>query len=288
MIIVCPSCSDPYQVENSVIAPLVQVACPSCQDTIILDFEAANDPSLIEIGMGSARSYPSESSYRAAVGESAAQTPAVRQLAVTESPTSTKAAALQPKPVVAPSAPVNDPSTVAGTAAPGPTGEKKDFSRASRPADTSANSGSTAEAPVARAKKEPRRTIIGTFVPPSAAALTPPASPPPVAPEADISNEIHTPPHSPPPPSAPRSAGPEETTAQNATNAKSPTAETSQPTNDRNENPEEPAKPRENVLTLLLVGLIVIGAAVAGLAYVETGNPNPIPFVQPLIQNLID
>ena len=51
MIIACPECSSPFQVVDGQIAALVQVECPTCSFRMILDFEAANDASLIEDGM---------------------------------------------------------------------------------------------------------------------------------------------------------------------------------------------------------------------------------------------
>jgi predicted Zn finger-like uncharacterized protein len=63
MFIVCPSCSGPYSIPADQIAPLVQVACPHCEHRIILDFEAANDPSLREPGHQFAQGYESAEAY---------------------------------------------------------------------------------------------------------------------------------------------------------------------------------------------------------------------------------
>jgi DNA-directed RNA polymerase subunit RPC12/RpoP len=63
MFIVCPSCSGPYSIPADQIAPLVQVACPHCEYRIILDFEAANDPSLREPGHQFAQGYESAEAY---------------------------------------------------------------------------------------------------------------------------------------------------------------------------------------------------------------------------------
>lgn len=88
MIIACPECTQPFQVEDGDIAPLVQVECPHCVFRMILDFEAANDASLIEVGMQMAQGYSSEAEYRVAVGggevSQASSTPAPRLRPVPE------------------------------------------------------------------------------------------------------------------------------------------------------------------------------------------------------------
>jgi hypothetical protein len=68
VIIACPECTQPFQVEDGDIAPLVQVECPHCVFRMILDFEAANDASLVEAGMKMAQGFASEADYRSAVG----------------------------------------------------------------------------------------------------------------------------------------------------------------------------------------------------------------------------
>lgn len=64
MIILCPSCSDPFQLLPANIAPLVQVACPRCAYKIILDFEAANNPALREEGMYTTQGFRSADDYQ--------------------------------------------------------------------------------------------------------------------------------------------------------------------------------------------------------------------------------
>ncbi len=68
MIIACPECTSPFQVLDGQIAALVQIECPTCTFRMILDFEAANDASLREEGMGYAQGFRDEASYRQAVG----------------------------------------------------------------------------------------------------------------------------------------------------------------------------------------------------------------------------
>jgi len=63
MFIVCPSCSGPYRIAAEQIAPLVQIACPHCEYRIILDFEAANEPSLREAGHQFAQGFESAQAY---------------------------------------------------------------------------------------------------------------------------------------------------------------------------------------------------------------------------------
>ncbi|MBL4683521.1 MAG: hypothetical protein JKY37_02940, partial [Nannocystaceae bacterium] len=67
MIIACPECSHPFEVLDGQIAALVQLACPHCTFAMILDFAAANDPSLVEAGMKMASGFRSAVDYRMAV-----------------------------------------------------------------------------------------------------------------------------------------------------------------------------------------------------------------------------
>jgi hypothetical protein len=67
MIIACPECSNPFEIADGHIAPLVQIECPTCSFRMILDFEAANDASLREDGMSIAQGFRDAASYRIAV-----------------------------------------------------------------------------------------------------------------------------------------------------------------------------------------------------------------------------
>ena len=69
MIIACPNCTKPYQLPDDQVAPLVQVQCPHCEYRVILDFEAANDPSLREPEMLLADGFRSEDDYNQALAE---------------------------------------------------------------------------------------------------------------------------------------------------------------------------------------------------------------------------
>src|SRR5574338_400606 len=63
MFVVCPSCAGPFRLPADQIAPLVQVACTHCEFRMILDIEAANDPSLAERGQLFAQGFESAEAY---------------------------------------------------------------------------------------------------------------------------------------------------------------------------------------------------------------------------------
>ena len=63
MFVVCPSCAGPFRLPADQIAPLVQTACPHCEFRMILDFEAANDPSLVESGHLMAQGFENAEQY---------------------------------------------------------------------------------------------------------------------------------------------------------------------------------------------------------------------------------
>lgn len=67
MIVACPECSRPFELADDQIAALVQLECPHCSFRMILDFEAANDPSLVEEGMQMASGWRSAADYHASV-----------------------------------------------------------------------------------------------------------------------------------------------------------------------------------------------------------------------------
>jgi hypothetical protein len=76
LIIACPECTSPFQVLDDQIAPLLQIACPTCSFRMILDFAAANDAGLREDGMQYAQGFLDEGSYRMAVGAGVSYAPA--------------------------------------------------------------------------------------------------------------------------------------------------------------------------------------------------------------------
>ncbi len=92
MFIVCPSCSGPYRIPADQIAPLVQTACPHCEYRIILDFEAANEPSLREAGHQFAQGFESAEAYAAIYDHVTSKPDAQPRLGVTEAPVAAAAA----------------------------------------------------------------------------------------------------------------------------------------------------------------------------------------------------
>lgn len=63
MFVLCPSCAGPFRIPADQIAPLVQIACPHCEFRMILDIEAANEPSLAEPGQLFAQGFDSAEAY---------------------------------------------------------------------------------------------------------------------------------------------------------------------------------------------------------------------------------
>lgn len=78
MIIACPECAGPFELADDNVAAMVQLECPHCAFRMILDFAAANDPSLIETGMQMASGFRSTADYRAAVAGPSASEPSAR------------------------------------------------------------------------------------------------------------------------------------------------------------------------------------------------------------------
>lgn len=67
MIISCPECTGPFELADDQIAELVQIECPNCGFRMILDFAAANDPSLVEDEMRIASGFRSAADYYASI-----------------------------------------------------------------------------------------------------------------------------------------------------------------------------------------------------------------------------
>lgn len=63
MFVLCPSCAGPFRIPADQIAPLVQIACPHCEFRMILDIEAANEPSLAEPGQLFAQGFEDAAAY---------------------------------------------------------------------------------------------------------------------------------------------------------------------------------------------------------------------------------
>jgi DNA-directed RNA polymerase subunit RPC12/RpoP len=311
MIIACPDCSGPYQLPDDQVAALVQIECPHCTSRIILDFEAANTPALVEPGMGVANSWASEAEYRAAIAGAAAATAAA------------------PSP---PSTPPQAPPTTqapAPAAAPGPV-------RSTRPEPPSRpGAEGRTEADEVEGASETGRTLLGQPplsippVPPEQRARTPqpleltdriaqqraahearvsppvelthlaPASLPEPEPEperepepepdgleeqeAAYEPEPRIPPHTPPAQVAastpPRRETVPEAGEEPEEEAPSP-AELSASLASSDVELERPS----HALLYLLVGSLFVVVTLAGLAFYETGDPNPLPLIEEIVR----
>jgi DNA-directed RNA polymerase subunit RPC12/RpoP len=122
MIVVCPECSDPFDIPAEHIAELVQIACPRCSFRMILDFGAANNPALIEAGMRMASGFRSTADYRAASAGARPAAPARPHLEPVPAPRPTprpavaQTAARSPAPTSAPAAMPKSARAAAGAA----------------------------------------------------------------------------------------------------------------------------------------------------------------------------
>jgi hypothetical protein len=338
MIVACPSCTLPFQVLDDQIAPLVQTACPHCGFRLILDFAAANDPSLVEPGMGMASGWRDEASYRAS-----------RQDASGQRVDASAAAPVGAEPSAAPVPSAPSPARAPAPAqAPAPAPAPAAAPAAAPPAEAAATPPARAMAVTPAAPIEPasspeadadfgRRTLISTgpVAPARPPARTPTApsdfTPPVVADlpaaenlgaEAEVPLELDTddtnepgqpdepasvvraepsrvPPHTPPMAHAP--AGPNGPTGGSAPAAMPPAlmgaaspAELSQPRGSVAEIAAPLAPPtslappekkkRSRVGLFLLIGLLLVVGGLVGAAFALTGDPNPIPFIQSLLE----
>lgn len=101
MILACPECSRPFEIADDQIAALVQIECPSCAFRMILDFEAANDPSLVEAGMKMASGWRSAADYHASFTAHEPETSRPHLVAAPEpEPEPEPAPVLEPEPIV--------------------------------------------------------------------------------------------------------------------------------------------------------------------------------------------
>ncbi|MCY1061853.1 hypothetical protein [Nannocystis sp. SCPEA4] len=163
MFVLCPSCAGPFRIPADQIAPLVQIACPHCEFRMILDFEAANEPSLAEPGQLFAQGFESAEAYFSVyshVGPQAdvtprkveaptparpveVETPAVK--APPTSPAATPPASVQTPASTPVSAPPPAPTPVA--AEPVSRGNKTIIQAPKRPASMDPRAGEAATAP---------------------------------------------------------------------------------------------------------------------------------------------
>ncbi len=319
MIIACPECTKPFEVEDSEIAPLVQIECPHCVFRMILDFEAANDASLIEAGMQMAQGFSSEAEYRTAVGAgevSLSSSPAPRLAAVAEPALEPEPEpALQPEPeprwTPAPRTPPVQPASEkppvrqppVSLPEPEPEPEKPPvrihratFEPAPEPAPTEPRPAEPrpAETPTFVPESRSRPTLIAVSAPPP--ALRPPVRP--AEPEGDVEVDLvdmdsgdrepvlpspdarHTPPHT--PPIVPPVARPEiEEPSRPAADSQSKPIERS-PVAALDDSIKPVPKPSAlgTVLKVLLLLLLLGVAGVMVWSLIETSSPNPLPMLQ--------
>jgi DNA-directed RNA polymerase subunit RPC12/RpoP len=297
MIIACPDCSGPYQLPDDDIAPLVQVACPHCTYRIILDFEAANDPRLVEPGMRVASGYDSEADYRRALAGPAAPAP--------ETPAPATPPSTQPRPAPA-SVPPGPPATAAPLRSPAPV--RAEAPASAPEAEESGDTGRTligqppisipplppgdrvkTPAPLELTAKlerapepEPEPEVLELGEP---IAVEPEPEPEPEAIEEDVDEapEPRRLPHTPPAAAAstPPAAEPARARPVAPTPAELSGADMSSPDVDDDE--YEPA--RSHAVLYLFVGLLLIVAVLAGFSFYETGDPDPTPLIDELIRS---
>lgn len=284
MIIACPTCAAPFQVLDDQIAPLLQVACPGCGFRMILDFEAANDPSLVDPGTQMATGYRSESDYRSA---------AAGGVTTTTPPRETPAASPRATPKAPPAAPPKSPPAPA--------------TRATTPKAPPAAPPKSPPAPPARSAAVPpppqhksKKTLIASpgmmaavpKAPPAKAARSQETAAPLGEVDAGASLRREGPTGGAPAPHAP---------AENAAPGWPTEAQTPPATTAEDDTPSEEIIPpaqqggalkaspapapagRSGFQTFLvwtLLTLVVIVGAVWLSAFNATGNPDPRPFIQ--------
>ena len=326
MIIACPSCSSPYQLRDKDVASLVQVECPSCDSRVILDFEAANDPSLVEAGTQTTNSYADEAAYFSHSGALAAAAPAPKPAAPISRPPAAvpkpaapisrpaaaapgfaapKPAPPAPRPVAAPPAPAPRPVARPAAAAPAPQPKAQPTAaRASAsstgPKKTIAMMGGTpvslrpAEAP---AELEPAHEAVPLELdlpvePEGGDATVSQAQMMADAVEAAAEESTRrNPPHT--PISSPSTVNPEAEGGQSLFNLEDSAAAESRADLHAPLDVEMAASPspkpekKESSLgrvALLLIIFIIGGAlALVAVAFVQNGDPNPLPLIDQLL-----
>jgi hypothetical protein len=200
LIIACPECTSPFQVLDGQIAALLQIECPSCTFRMILDFEAANDASLREEGMGYAQGFRDEAAYRQAVGAgeiSHAPSEAPRAAAKPELravPTPEPTPEPEPAPVADRPEPVRRPvSTPAPT--PTPVQPQPVQPQPVQPQPVQPQPVEPQAVPKPQPSKPPvraRPTLIAhTAPPPVRPELTPPPQQQPVQPQTEAAVDTH-------------------------------------------------------------------------------------------------
>jgi DNA-directed RNA polymerase subunit RPC12/RpoP len=269
MIIACPTCARPFQVLDEQIAPLVQVACPHCSFRLILDFEAANEPSLIDPGTQMASGYRSEAHYRGQGAEAAevTTTPPAPE-SPTSSPVHEPPAAPSPAPARRPA-----PKPKSRSAPPPPP-----HGTSAKPSKKTliASPGMMADVPKAPPRAEPR--VMAKTTSSQGGAPT-------VEEEAATSGES---PHAPAPKAAApgwptEGAAPPPSPAELSGEHSSPELTVPIGGGALKASPAPMEAPRSSALTVLLFTTVVLLAFLVALwivAFQKTGNVDPRPFIQ--------
>ncbi|MEZ4451024.1 MAG: zinc-ribbon domain-containing protein [Nannocystaceae bacterium] len=287
MIIACPKCSGPYQLPDDQVAPLVQVQCPHCEYRVILDFAAANDPSLREPEMLMADGFRSEDDYQKALADG-------HKVATYDLPAPPPP---QPKPErVAPTTPAVAARTTSTPASrPQPTPVLETPSTSSLLSGSSLDTSGTlsdavrdfarASEPEPEVKPEPVAEVKAPE--PEVKAPEPESKPEPAV---ESKPESRTPPHTPPvTPTAKEPPPPDVRPVEGrpiepaAESGKRPIEKTPEKVVEKA--PETPAKTPETEgrgLGLVLVVFLVILAVVFGLTYAKTGTLDPRLLIQSL------
>lgn len=185
MIIACPECANPFELRDENIAALVQVECPSCSFRMILDFAAANDPSLVEAGMQMASGFRSAADYRAAIAppprhlEPVEPEPEPEPIVATPEPEPVVAQPLEPEPAVPEHQPASLESEGIPLVARAPAVDLDDEPPTSivTPAKDFEEAPTSAQRPLRRPPSEPAPTP--TSAPPRGETVVGPAPSPP-------------------------------------------------------------------------------------------------------------
>jgi DNA-directed RNA polymerase subunit RPC12/RpoP len=305
MIISCPECAGPFELEDSRIAALVQIECPHCSFRMILDFGAANDASLLEEGMRMASGFRSAADYFASVAapaaepvapEPAAPEPVARRPAVVPAPSPRPVPTSQPisaprAAAVAPTKPPRTKTVVGPFPAPPPaqgpvSGGELDYEdepptmlhraaadepEAPAPAPAAVREAASAE------PRAPRMAASDLAV--SAASRATVEVDPPVLEAAARAAADRAPPHTPPT---------RATTSVSADSGPMPAADRSVSESGEDLTLGDDERPRSSpmatagLVVLLLVVLGLVGASVA-----LEGTPDPRPLLEDLYRQFV-
>lgn len=273
MFVLCPSCAGPFRIPADQIAPLVQIACPHCEFRMILDFEAANEPSLADPGQLFAQGFESAEAYFSVYSHVGPQSditprkveaPPARPVEV-EAPAAkappTSPAATPPVSAHTPAtAPVSSPPPLAAAEPPFRAGNKTIIQAPKRPASMDPRAGEVASAPSGSSMRAGNKGIEAEPVAEAkVSAVQPEPRIPPHTPPAQTATS------NPPAPTEPAVAAKVEDAATQS-NANLPTQK-----QEATSRPSEPEKPiattppptgSSNVVYIALVVVVIIAVVV--------------------------